>query len=86
MALTHLTPEPARVRWDRRANRPADVRLGGRRLTVTGLAARRDELAAYRPEIGPRITYLLDTDAGRATLVFDGVRRRWFLEELDAAA
>ncbi len=86
MALVHVTPGAVHVRWDRRSNRPAALRVGGRRLTVTGLAGRRDELAAYRPEVGPRVTYLLDTDVGRATLVFDGSRRRWFVESLDEAA
>ena len=58
MALTKITPVPARVRWDRR----------------------------YPAERGPRITLLVETDAGQASLVFDGRQRRWYVEALDQAA
>jgi hypothetical protein len=53
---------------------------------VTGLDAMRDETAAYPADRGPRITYLVETDAGQASLVFDGRRRRWFVDALDEAA
>lgn len=86
MALTKITPTPAWVQWDRRLARPSIVRVAGRQLTVTGLEAMRDETAAYPAERGPRITYLVETDAGRASLVFDGQRRRWFVDALDEAA
>ena len=64
MALTKITPRPARVQWDRRHGRPSTVRVGGRQLTVTGLDAMRDETAAYPADLGPRITYLVETDGG----------------------
>jgi hypothetical protein len=53
---------------------------------VTALDAMRDETAAYPADRGPRITYLVETDAGLASLVFDGRRRRWFVDALDEAA
>jgi hypothetical protein len=86
MALTKVSPMPARVRWDRRLARPLSVQLGDRQLTVRGLEAVRDETAAYPAERGPRITFLVETDAGQASLVFDGAHRRWFVEALDQAA
>ena len=86
MALTKITPVPARVRWDRRHARPLSVQMGDRQLTVRGLEAVRDETAAYPAERGPRITFLLETDGGQASLVFDGRDRRWFVEALDPAA
>jgi hypothetical protein len=86
MALTKITPTPARVQWDRRNGRPSTVRVAGRQLTVRGLDAMRDETAAYPADRGPRVTYLLETDAGRASLVFDGRRRRWFVDAFDEAA
>jgi len=46
----------------------------------------RDETAAYPAERGPRITLLVETDAGQASLVFDGRQRRWYVEALDQAA
>jgi hypothetical protein len=87
MALVNIKPVDASVRWDRRAGRPSRIRLADRDLTVTNLAARRDELAAFPADRGPRVIYLVDTaDGGRASLVFDGRRRRWFVEALEAAA
>ncbi|HEY7463869.1 MAG TPA: hypothetical protein VH987_05435 [Candidatus Limnocylindria bacterium] len=86
MALTKITPTPARVRWDRRQARPLSVQMGERQLTVRGLESVRDETAAYPADRGPRITFLVETDAGQASLVFDGRARRWFVEALDQAA
>lgn len=86
MALTKITPIEARVQWDRRHARPSRVRVAGRQLNVTALEAIRDETAAYPAERGPRITYLVDTDAGQASLIFDGRRRRWYVDALDEAA
>jgi hypothetical protein len=86
MALTKITPTAARVQWDRRRARPATVRVGGRQLTVTALDAIRDETAAYPADRGPRITYLVETNAGQASLVYDGRQRRWFVDALDEAA
>jgi hypothetical protein len=86
MALTKITPTPARVQWDRQYGRPSTVRVGGRQLTVTRLDVMRDETAAYPAVRGPRITYLVETDAGQASLVFDGRRRRWFVDAIDEAA
>jgi hypothetical protein len=86
MGLTRITPTPAHVHWDRRLARPSTVRVAGRQLNVTGLDAMRDETAAYPADRGPRITYLVETDGGQASLVFDGRRRRWFVDALDEAA
>lgn len=86
MALVKINPVSAHVRWDRSRNRPATVRIGERRLTVTTVQAVRDEVSAFRPELGPRVTYLLRTDGGDASLVFDARRRRWYVEALDQAA
>ena len=86
MALTKITPTEARVHWDRRLARPSTVHVRGRHLTVRGLDAVRDETAAYPAHRGPRITYLVETDAGQASLVFDERSRRWFVDALDEAA
>lgn len=87
MALTKITPVEARVSWDRRRARPSRVRWSGRQLGVTALDGVRDERSAYPAERGPRVTYLLRTDdGGQASLVFDGRRRRWYVEAIDRAA
>lgn len=87
MALVHIPPVETHVRWNRRANRPAELRGRGHRLTITELDGLRDERAAYPAGAGPRLTLVLRTgDGGRAAIVFDGRRRRWFLEALEPAA
>lgn len=86
MALVRIDPIEARVRWDRHTARPSEVRWDGRELRVTGLSAVRDERAAYPAGRGPRVTFLLDTDDGQASVTFDARRRRWYVEALDTAA
>jgi hypothetical protein len=86
MALTRISPTEARVRWDRRQARPTLIRIHDRELTVNAVDRVRDETAAYPAERGPRVTFLLETDRGQASLVFDARRRRWFVEALDPAA
>ncbi len=87
MALVQISPVEAQVRWDRTADRPREIRWAGHQHRVTDLDAVRDERAAYPAGRGPRVTFVLRTDdGGRASVVFDGARRRWYLEALEAAA
>ena len=89
MALMKIEPTHARVAWDSRRARPARIVAGGRRLQVLALTGRRDELAAFPADRGPRVTYVLDTDGGEVALVFDARQRAWYIEaveRLDAAA
>jgi hypothetical protein len=87
MALIKISPIEAHVRWDRHADRPAEVRWSGQQHRVVELDAIRDERSAYPADRGPRVTFLVRTDdGGRASVVFDGRRRRWFLEAIEAAA
>ena len=85
MALVHVPPVEATIRWDRSANRPAEVSWNGHHHQVIELDAVRDERAAYPAGRGPRVTFVVRTDdGGRASLAFDG--RRWTLEAVEAAA
>ena len=87
MALIKISPIEAHVRWDRHYDRPAEVRWSGQQHRVVELDAIRDERSAYPADRGPRVTFLVRTDdGGRASVVFDGRRRRWFLEAVEAAA
>lgn len=87
MALVQIPPVEAQVRWDRHSHRPIDVRWDGQHRRVTQLDAVRDERSAYPAERGPRVTFLLRTDdGGRASVAFDGRRRRWYLEAVEPAA
>lgn len=87
MALVHIQPVETHVRWDRSGRRPQELRGRGHRLSIARLHGLRDERAAYPADAGPRVTLVLRTDdGGRAAIVFDGRRRRWFLEALEPAA
>jgi hypothetical protein len=86
-ALVQIAPVEARVRWDRESHRPTDISWAGRHVRVTELDAVRDERAAYPADRGPRVTFVLRTsDGGRASLAFDGRRRRWYVEAVEIAA
>lgn len=87
MALVQIPPTEAQVRWDRSTHRPTEIRWQGHHLRVTRLDAVRDERSAYPADRGPRVTFVLGTeDGGRASLAFDGRRRRWFVEAVEPAA
>lgn len=87
MALIQIPPVEAHVRWDRHAHRPGDIRWDGQHRRVIELDAVRDERSAYPADRGPRVTFVLRTDdGGRASVVFDGRRRRWYLEAVEPAA
>lgn len=86
MALTRIGPIEAHVSWDVGRSAPREIRWSRHHLTVTGVTSIRDERAAYPAERGPRVTFLLETTAGQASVAFDGRRRRWFVEGLDPAA
>lgn len=86
MGLIRTDATQARIEWDRRRRMPRRIFSGGRGMNVVALAGRREEVSAFRPDRGPRVTYLLETDRGQASLVFDLRRRAWYLESLDEAA
>ena len=87
MALVQIPPIEAQVRWDRAAHRPTEISWKGHRVRVTRLDTVRDERSAYPADRGPRVTFVLGTDdGGRASVAFDGRRRRWFLEAVERAA
>jgi len=87
VALVHIPPVETHVRWDRSARRPTELRGAGHRLRIVDLDRVRDERAAYPASRGPRLTLTLRTeDGGRAAIVLDPRRGRWFLEAVEPAA
>jgi hypothetical protein len=87
MALVAISPVEAYVRWDRMADRPAEVSWSGRQRRVVELDAIRDERSAYPADRGPRVTFVVRMEDGvRASLTFRGTDRRWYLEALEPAA
>jgi hypothetical protein len=86
MALMRITPIEAQVSWDAGRAAPREIRWSRYQLKVTGVTSIRDERAAYPADRGPRVTFLLETTGGQASIAFDGRRRRWFVDGLDPAA
>jgi hypothetical protein len=87
MALVRMPPVETHVTWDRRAGRPAQLRGHGHHLDIVDVDRLRDERAAYPADAGPRLSLVVRTrDGGRASIVFDGRRGRWYLEALEPAA
>lgn len=85
MALVRIAPTPARIRWNRSADRPSELRWDDHQVDVIGLETVRDERAAYPAERGPRVTLVLRTgDGGRASVAYDG--RRWTIDAIEPAA
>ena len=84
MALIPIPPVEAHVGWDRRRAAPAWLRWAGHAFEVVELRAVRDERRAFPREQGPRITYLLQAaDGSLASAVYDGRRRRWYVEAIE---
>ncbi len=86
MAHANTSHIPARVLWDRATDQPSLVRWGGHMIRVTRLASVRDERHAYPNERGPRLTMVVETPTGSATLVFDASAKRWYVQTVDQAA
>ena len=86
MALMKIEPTNASVAWDARLERPGSIVAGSRRLRVLALTVRRDEIAAFRADRGPRITYHLATDGCDLARCFDARRRTWYIEAVDELA
>lgn len=86
MAMMRVEPVPLRVRTSWLDGRPRLVEWGAERLPVLGVAAVRDETAAYRAEIGPRTLFEVETPKARLAVAFGHRDRRWTLEAVDDAA
>ncbi|HET7026485.1 MAG TPA: hypothetical protein VFI28_02210 [Candidatus Limnocylindrales bacterium] len=86
MAMIRMEPVRVDVRADWFDGRPREIRWGGERLSVTGLAAVRDERFAYPTATGPRTVFEVETPKARLALSFAHRTRRWTIEGLDQAA
>ncbi len=86
MAMMRVESVPLRVRTDWFDGRPRLVEWGEERLPVLGVAAVRDETAAYRVETGPRTLFEIDTPKARLAVSFGHRDRRWTLEAVDVAS
>ena len=86
MTPTRREAGEAHVAWDRRRHRPGIILWRGQTLKVVDLESFRDERAAFPADRGPRVTYRVRVaDGQRIALVFDGRRRKWFLDDVEAA-
>jgi hypothetical protein len=83
MAIVRMQPVNVRVRADWFSGTPREITWGEMRLPVIRLAAIRREDSAYRPEVGPRTLFEVDTPGARLALVFQHRTRRWTVDGVD---
>ena len=85
MAFVRVEPVPVRVRTDWFSGRPREITWGTERLPVTGLAAVREEAAAYPVITGPRTLFEVQTPKARLALSYQHRSGRWTVTALDDA-
>jgi hypothetical protein len=83
MAMIRVDPVRVAVRTDWFSGRPREIEWGERRLPVLGVAAIRDESAAYPVIVGPRTIFEVETPLARMTLSYRHRTRRWTIDGLD---
>jgi hypothetical protein len=86
MAMIRVAPVSVHVRTDWFDGRPREISWGDRKLSVTRLAAVRDETSAYPVVVGPRTVFEVDTPLARVTLSYRHRTRRWTIEGVDEEA
>jgi hypothetical protein len=83
MAMVRMEPVNVRVRASWLDGTPREITWGDVVMPVTRLAAVRSEASAYRPEVGPRTVFEVDTPGVRVALSFQHRSRRWTVEGVD---
>jgi hypothetical protein len=83
MAFIRVEPVEVQVRTDWFSGRPTEITWGDERLSITRLAAVREEAAAYPVISGPRTLFEVDTPRARLSLTFAHRSRRWTVTGLD---
>jgi len=86
MAMIRVTPVQVHVRTNWFDGRPREVTWDEQRLSVTAVAAVREERSAYPVVLGPRTVFEVETPRARLTLSFRHRTRRWSIEGLDERA
>jgi hypothetical protein len=85
MAFIRVEPVQVQVRTDWFSGAPREITWGNQRLTITRLAAVREEASAYPVISGPRTLFEVDTPRARLSLTFQQRSRRWTMTGLDSA-
>jgi hypothetical protein len=83
MSMVRVEPRVVRVRTGWLDGAPREIQWGDERLPVTGVAAVRDESAAYPLGVGPRTVFEVETPRARLALSFGHWTRRWTIEGRD---
>ena len=86
MAFTRVEPVQVQVRTDWFNGSPREITWGDERLPITGLAAVREEAAAYPVITGPRTLFVVDTPRARVSLTYLHRSRRWTITGVDEDA
>ena len=84
MAMIRVDPVEVQVRTGWLDGSPREITWGDERLTITRLAAVREEAAAYPVITGPRTLFEVETPRARLSLTYQHRSRRWTITALDA--
>ena len=83
MAMIRVEPVQVRVRTGWLDGSPREITWGEERLSVTRLAAVREEAAAFPVITGPRTMFEVETPRARLALTYLHRSRRWTITALD---
>ena len=83
MTMIRVEPVEVRVRTGWFDGRPREITWGDERLRSRGLAAVREEAAAFPVVTGPRTLFEVETPRARLALTYMHRSRRWTITALD---
>ncbi len=83
MAMIRVEPVEVHVRTGWFDGSPREITWGDEHLTVTRLAAVREEAAAFPVITGPRTMFEVETPRARLSLTYQHRSRRWTITALD---
>ena len=83
MAIVRMDPVEVQVKTSWLDGSPREIAWGEVRLPVRRLTAVRRETAAFRPSVGPRTIFEVETPGATLSLTYRHRSRRWTVDGVD---